>query len=115
MPDYAFNHIPAMGNNYVDGIGAEVLSFHTLTMIADNANEVAHLEHVTQYIWDNATDFTIATISAPTGLDYPDVRLDVDTYDDLAFLTKIIMATKPFDSPENLDLEQVLKIIVKKV
>ena len=33
-PDYAFNHIPAMGNNYADGFGAEIFSSKVLNIIS---------------------------------------------------------------------------------
>ena len=82
-PDYAFNHIPGMGNNYVDGIGAEVFSLKTLIKIADNAIGAAHLEHVTKFVWDHSTDFTIQTIKAPIGLNKSKISLDVDTLEDL--------------------------------
>ena len=85
-PAYAFNHIPAMGNNYVDGVGAEVLSFQTLTRIADHAIDAAHLEHVTKFVWNHSTDFTIQTIGAPIGLNYSEISLDVDTPEDLEYL-----------------------------
>ena len=85
-PDYAFNHIPGMGNNYVDGIGAEVFSLKTLTKIADNAIGAAHLEHVTKFLWDHSTDFTIETIRAPVGLNHTEISLDIDTSEDLEYI-----------------------------
>ena len=46
-PDYAFNHIPHMGNNYVNGLGAEVLSRYILNTIANQTQLSSHREHVT--------------------------------------------------------------------
>ena len=83
--DYSFNHIPAMNNNYVDGIGAEVFSSDTLYRISNLVINPIHFEHVTKYIWDNQSEFSINTINAPTGLDFPNVRLDIDTKNDFMY------------------------------
>ena len=114
-PDYAFNHIPAMGNNYVDGVGAEVLSFQTLTRIADNAIDAAHLEHVTKFVWNHSTDFTIQTIGAPIGLNYSEISLDVDTPEDLEFLEYHLydIIIKQI-VPESIDVKMLLEKINRK-
>ena len=93
--DYAFNHIPALENEYVDGIGAEVFSLKTLFKIYYNATTIEQKEHVTKYIWDNIEDFKILTLKAEKKFSYPNIRLDIDTNEDLEYLKKIIKTKTP--------------------
>jgi len=83
LPDYAFNHIPQMGNMYPDGLGAEIFSSALLRRIAASTTEARHREHVTLYVWDHGSEFRIETIPAPAEIAFPDVKLDVDTREDL--------------------------------
>jgi len=109
MPDYAFNHTPAMGNNYVDGVGAEVFTFDALSKIAKNAENDSQLEHVTKYIWDNKRNFDIHIINAPVELAYPEIDLDVDTKEDLFCLNNILEKHKNWISPEDFCVQDILK------
>jgi len=111
IPDYAFNHIPAMDNNYVDGVGAEVLSYNTLIKIADNAKDNSQFEHVTKYIWDNPDEFNIRTIQAPIELSFPKVSLDIDTKQDFLFLNNLLTGFKDWNVPEDVCIQDLLKII----
>ena len=80
--DYAYNHIPR-GNEYPDGLGAELVSFALLEHLHKKATLPAHREHCLSYIWDNKEQFAIHTFSpADKTLHRPDVRLDMDTQED---------------------------------
>ena len=81
--DYAFNHIPALGNSYPNGLGAEIITEHTLERLDAEAALPVHREHVTAYIWDHLDRFSVNAIPAPPELAFPDVKLDVDTPEDL--------------------------------
>ncbi len=89
-PDYAFNHIPRLGNMYPDGLGAEIFSFALLRHLATSATEPRYREHVVLYVWDHPSEFRIETIPAPPEIAFPDVKLDVDTRDDLERLRGIL-------------------------
>lgn len=78
-PDYAFNHIPKMDNNYPDGLGAEILSYATLQKINLHASEQKHREHLTSYIWDNLDSFKVQTLKAPENISHPEFKFDIDT------------------------------------
>ena len=106
--DYAFNHIPAMGNNYVDGVGAEIFSLDILHDIHNHAKSAEHKEHVTKYIWDNIKNYKIGSLPAPYGLNYPDIRLDVDTEKDLSKLENYLILFEPWDRPENVNIQKLL-------
>lgn len=88
-PDYAFNHVPRMDNQYPDGLGAEILSFSLLERLGRLASEPRHREHATLYLWDHADQFRLATFSAPPDIAGPEVKLDVDRPEDLERLARL--------------------------
>jgi spore coat polysaccharide biosynthesis protein SpsF len=97
-PDYAFNHIPKIGNMYPDGLGAEILSSALLHRLGVSTTESRHREHATLYIWDHMDEFRIETIPAPREIAFPSVKLDVDTPADLERLRRIVDGLE-IDSP----------------
>lgn len=80
--DYAYNHIP-LNNKYPDGLGAEMISFDLLEKLHDTVTSQHHKEHCLSYIHDNSEEFVIKTFDPINEeLHYPDLRFDVDTFDD---------------------------------
>lgn len=80
--DYAYNHIPR-NNLWPDGLGAEIISRDLLEEIGQKARLPSQREHCLNYIWDNATQYRIATFNpAEKWLQRPDLKLDVDTTED---------------------------------
>jgi len=113
--DYAFNHIPSMGNNYIDGIGAEVMSKSTFLKIINKANSINHHEHVTSFIHENLTLFNIGTLIAPKNLSFPNISLDIDTESDLNELRYSLnsyLEYNFFAKPEDLIVEDFIRFIV---
>jgi spore coat polysaccharide biosynthesis protein SpsF len=86
---YAFNHIPALENQYPDGLGAEILSIKLLEHLARRALLPSQREHVTSFVWDHKQDFDIVPIPAPPEIAYSKVKLDVDTPADLEKLRSL--------------------------
>ncbi len=80
---YAFNHIPALGNRYPDGLGAEIFSQSLLEHLADRTASPYDREHVTHYLWEYPENYDILPVPAPSEIAYPEVKLDVDTPEDL--------------------------------
>jgi len=97
--DYACNHQDRLGSGYADGFGAEILSAALLEQIAANALEVRHREHVTLYLWDHASEYTLTAVAAPAELAFPKLRFDVDTPADLANLEVLVRAGVAIDTP----------------
>ena len=87
--DYAYNHIPK-NNNYPDGLGAEITSFETLKYLFEITKQPQQREHIFNYIWENTDQFSIKTFN-PTSqeIQYPDLKLDLDTQDDFNWLKKL--------------------------
>jgi len=85
--DYAYNHIPK-NNLYPDGLGAEMISFELLEWLDKNVTDTKHREHCLSYITDNSDKFVIKTFNPIPELQYPNVKLDVDTFEDFAKLSQ---------------------------
>lgn len=86
--DYSFNHIP-YNSEYPVGLGAEALGYATLKRMAEATAEHRHREHVTMYIWEHPESFTMNAVAAPPEIAGADVKLDVDTEQDLERLIKL--------------------------
>ncbi len=88
--DYSCNHQQRLNNRYADGFGAEILSAQLLNSIAKLTTQQAHREHVTSYIWDNSDKFKINAVQAPQELAFPEIKLDIDTPQDLSRLNEFV-------------------------
>lgn len=95
--DYSCNHQQKLNNRYADGFGAEILSTALLNDIADLTTQQSHREHVTSYIWDNAAKFKIQAVTAPAELAFPEIKLDIDTPQEMQqldeFVKKFVITT----------------------
>ena len=87
--DYSFNAIPAMGNNYPDGVGAEIFNANALLYSAKYGISSDNTEHANKFILSHPHLFKIETIQAPENIAFPDVKLDVDTYEQLEYIRDI--------------------------
>ena len=65
------------------GIGAEIFSFNALRASFLNATKPHHLEHVNEYIYDFRNDFNIGRLAVPEVKCLPNLRLTIDTPEDL--------------------------------
>ena len=99
--DYSFNHIPCKDNGYPDGVGAEILSRNLLEYIWEKADRAHQREHCFDYIWDNLSRFKIGVLRAPESIRRPEIKLDVDTVEDLAFLRGLL---------DNLSYERIVRL-----
>ncbi len=80
--DYAYNHIP-LNNKYPDGLGAEIISYELLEYLNETVEIQYHKEHCLSYIHDNKNQFKIQTFDPlDKELHHPELRFDVDTFDD---------------------------------
>lgn len=112
--DYSFNHIPALNNNYIDGVGAEIFSSRTFKFLYNQKLNNSQKEHVTKYIWDNLSSFRIKAIKAPKDLSYPNLKLDIDNLDDYNLIKKFIKIYKEhfvFDNPEEFSVPKLIQVI----
>jgi spore coat polysaccharide biosynthesis protein SpsF len=88
--DYSCNHQQRLDNRYADGFGAEILSTSLLNEISRLTTLTSHREHVTSYVWDNPAKFKIQAVMAPSELAFPEMKLDIDTPEDLNRLNRFV-------------------------
>lgn len=111
--DYSFNHIPYKDNGYPDGVGAEMVPENILEYIWKKADQAHQREHCLDYIWDNPSHFNIGMLIAPKSIRRPDVRLDIDTGEDL-FLIRKILTDLNYDQVVHLNTQEIIKIYDEK-
>ena len=87
--DFSSNTHNIDGNGYPDGLGAEVFDFNTLEELWRITTAPKHREHVHSYFYDNQGKYVIGTVSCPEGFNRPELRLDVNTEEELKFIRAI--------------------------
>jgi spore coat polysaccharide biosynthesis protein SpsF len=75
------------------GAAAEAVTRTALLRASNEATQLADLEHVTTYVRRNTRRFRVLRIEAPAPLRRPDVRLTVDTADDLEHVRELFERT----------------------
>lgn len=101
------DHVSEEGLPY--GAAVEAMTLDALNRAAVHATDADDREHVTTLIRRDLVRFTPLTLAAPVHLRRPDVRVTVDTEEDLAFVRKLASQMGNWVSvPE---LSQVLRVI----
>ena len=112
--DYSFNHIPALNNNYVDGVGAEIFTSKAFKKLYSKNLNNSQKEHVTKYIWDNLSFFKINIIKAPKDLSYSNIKLDIDDVNDYNYIIELIKLYKQnyrLHKPEDFSVPKLIELI----
>jgi spore coat polysaccharide biosynthesis protein SpsF len=73
---YSFEQLPV-------GVGAEIFTFVALERSFAEGHAPHHREHVDEYILENRSAFRTASMTVPEAKRRPDLRLTVDTEEDL--------------------------------
>jgi spore coat polysaccharide biosynthesis protein SpsF len=87
--DFASNVGPVMGNEYPDGLGAEVFTFDALRWIHENVHDLYCREHVHENFYRNKNRFNLGTVMCPKEFAYPDIVLDINTKEEYDFIAKL--------------------------
>lgn len=87
---YTFNHRPFDSCDYADGLGAEIVARSLFDRLNREAIEPRHREHVTLALVDGTVVASMCGLSAPDELRHPEIRLDIDTPEDLRKMDRII-------------------------
>ncbi len=112
--DYSFNHIPYHDNGYPDGVGAEIVPRKMLEYVWGKADQAHQREHCFDYIWDNLSQFNVGMLKARKSIRRPDVKLDVDTLEDLAFIRNLLDCLS-YDRIVRLNIKEIIRIYDEKV
>ena len=84
--DYTYNSVEG---HFPIGLDTEVFSFKNLEKTFKESKQVYEHEHVTPYIYQHPELFRIQSIEATGKLRRPDLRLTVDTNEDLKLVQEI--------------------------
>ncbi len=84
--DYASN---TLERTYPRGLDVEVFSFSALERAQHEGVVRYDREHVTPYIYKNPSIFSVKSITAPEDINYPEIRVTLDTYEDYMLLCAV--------------------------
>jgi spore coat polysaccharide biosynthesis protein SpsF len=91
------------------GLDVEALNFKSLEIAYNKAVDRSEREHVTLFIYQNPKLFKTHFVEASGSLRRPDIRLTVDTEEDLLLIREIYSRLKSYEN--NFSTEDVLAII----
>jgi len=90
------------------GLAVEIISYEALLHINEVGQEPRHREHVTYYAYEFIEEFTYATYDVPENRNVPNLRITLDTKEDLIMITEVV---KYFNYPlvSSVDVIKFLK------
>ncbi len=89
------------------GVGADVYKSNTILLLDQRATSVHHREHINAYVFDNRADFLISKLLPHPIMQKPQLRLTVDTPEDLHLIKEIYK--RLYKEGAIVNLEDVLK------
>lgn len=87
--DFSANTHNILGNEYPDGLGAEVFSIEKLKEVWYITTDPKNREHPHTYFYEHPAKFKIGTVKCPPEFRRPDLVLDVNTEVEYKFLSEI--------------------------
>jgi spore coat polysaccharide biosynthesis protein SpsF len=87
--DFSSNTHNIMDNGYPDGLGAEVFDLQQLERVWKVTTDPRNREHPHTYFYEHPEQFRIRTIPCPAAFKRPELKLDVNTPEELNFLRQI--------------------------
>ena len=100
--DFSSNTHNILGNGYPDGLGAEVFDFKKLEEVASLAVDPRNREHPHTYFYEHPEKYLIGTVPCPEEFSRPELKLDVNTPEELAYLRAIYEYCYPRDPNFNI-------------
>lgn len=85
------------------GAATEVCTARALAKTHAMATEPRHREHVTLHIKEHPEEFRLALLKAPDSVHFPQVRVTVDTPDDLAYMAGLLSHLPEGNTPVPLE------------
>ncbi len=81
--------------SYPQGIDAQVFSLAALEEVERNVSDPAVREHVSLYFYENPERYKTVSLEAPSSLNLPDQRCQLDYPEDLAFICEVYSRLEP--------------------
>jgi len=107
--DYTSN---VLKRTFPRGLDTEVFNFSVLKKVFYDAKENYQREHITPYIFENPAIFKLQNIEAEGKLRRPDLRLTVDTPDDLRLISEIFRIL--YQPGKTISIEEVIDLLTEK-
>ncbi len=95
-------------HSFPRGVDAEAFSFRALEKAHLEARQPYEREHVTPYIYEHPDLFSVHRVVAPEELRRPDIRLTVDTKEDMEFIRAIY--DELYDSSSPFSLQDIITL-----
>ena len=96
--DFSANTHNILGNEYPDGLGAEVFSINKLKQIWEETTDPRNREHPHTYFYEHPEKFKLGTVKCPVEFRRPDLVLDVNTKEEYEFIGSIYDALYPINN-----------------
>lgn len=93
-PDYTSNRLTP---TYPNGMDTEVFATSVLEQVAGLTDDPADREHVSLYIYDHPERYRLLNVFAPPEHAWPELRLTLDTTEDLQLIRAVFEALYPKD------------------
>ena len=90
--DYVYN---GLTRTYPYGMDTQVFATDILADVATRTDDPTDHEHVSLYIYHHPEIYSLSNLAAPAALTAPDLRLTLDTTEDLAVIRAIFEALYP--------------------
>jgi spore coat polysaccharide biosynthesis protein SpsF len=90
--DYVSNTLQC---TYPDGMDTQVFATEVLADVASRTQDPVDHEHVSLYIYRHPEVYSLANVAAPPQEKRPELRLTLDTAEDLAVIHAIFEALRP--------------------
>ena len=107
--DYTSNALNR--STFPRGLDVECFTFEALRLAADMAREDYQREHVTPFLYENPEMFSLHNVPAPPNLAFPEMRICVDTIEDLEAVRAIFEAFP--DEEKGPDAAQVVGFLLE--
>lgn len=89
LNDFSSNTHNIMDNGYPDGLGAEVFSLQRLREIHESVKDPRNREHPHTNFYEHPELYKIGTVPCPQEFSRPELKLDVNTPEELAYIKGI--------------------------
>lgn len=105
--DFSSNTHNILGNEYPDGLGAEIFSLEKLKEVLEITIDPRNREHPHTYFYEHPEQFKIGTVKCPIEFRRPDLVLDVNTKEEYDFLAEIYEYLYPRNP--NFHITEIIK------
>lgn len=105
--DFSANTHNILGNEYPDGLGAEIFSIQKLREIWETTTDPRNREHPHTYFYEHPEKYKIGTVKCPREFRRPDLVLDVNTQQEFDFLAELY--GYPFPRNPNFHITEIIQ------